>query len=209
MKIYGMKSLADRANVARSSLYNLAKGENFESETLEKVSTVLNVEFGLLNKVPAHETVCNHLAFYKAPLVLNNSEPITMSLEETLKWGLQLSKVDGLLESIVPYFLYLNFKKINKIKLITYLDKEYLFQLLGYYLELVNIYASSKEATNFLTILYRKDFQKLFFGIEKPSDRELEVLKLKKNLVAKKWNVMSLGSSEDYFKRFRKWDKIV
>lgn len=207
MKVYGMKPLAEKAGVSRASLYNLIHGENFESNTLERVTKVLNVEFGLIGKIPTYEDVCNHLAYYGAPLAFDKSMPVLMSLEESAKWGLQLSKRDGLLESVMPYFLLLNFNKMNRVKLFSYLDQKYLFQLLGYYTELANRYSENNNMKEFLSLLHQDGFPQLQLGTEKLTDRALNVLKSKSNFAAKKWNVLSYGSSDDYFERFRKWER--
>jgi len=209
MKAFGMKHLAEQAGVSRASLYNLIQGANFEGETLEKISKVLNVEFGVLGRTPTYDQVCDHLGFYGAPLAFNKSKLTSMSLEETTKWGIQFSQADGLLESVMPYFLFLNFLKMNRAQLLAHLDQEYQFQLLGYYLELACEYSENKKMKEFLNAFYRKDFPPFFFGFEKLSLRGLEVQNKKKNYPAEKWNVLSLNSAEDYFDRFRKWDRVV
>lgn len=209
MKVYGMKSLAEKAGVSRTSLYNFLHGENFEGNTLEKVSVVLNVELAVVGKTPDYESVCNHLAYYKAPLLYDKSVPVTMSLEETTKWGLKFSKDDGLLDSVMPFFLLKNFKLFNRARLLAQMDAEYLYQLLGFYLELGAEYRKNKNINEFTNSFYEKNFLPLYMSKEKPSRRALEVLKSKNNLVGKKWNVFSFGSLEDYFTRFRKWEKFV
>jgi transcriptional regulator with XRE-family HTH domain len=209
MKTFGMKPLAEKAGVSRTSLYNLVKGENFESDTLERVLKVLNVELGPLNKTPSQESVLDHMGAYGAPLAFDPTLQLTMNLEETTKWGLQYSATDGLLESLMPYFLLLNFKKLNRVKLLTLLDQETQFQLLCYFLELSNAYAENKKLKEFLNTFNDHDFPVFHFGDKKPSARALEVLGTKRNPAAKKWNVLSLNSVEDYFDRFRKWDKVV
>lgn len=209
MKTYGMKPLAEKAGVSRTSLYNLLNGENFEGETLAKVSQVLNLEFGVLGKAPDYEDVCNHLAYYGAPLLLNKSKSVTMSLEETTKWGLKYSKSDGLLESVMPFFLLNQFSELGKAKLLSFLDEESQLQLFGYYLDVAGEYSKNKKIKEFANAFFQKSFEPLYLGNDKPTKRTLEVLKSKKNTVAKKWNVLTLSSLEDYFMRFRKWDKVV
>ena len=209
MRTYGMKRLAEKASVSRTSLYNLLSGENFEGDTLEKIAQVLNLELCVLGQTPTYENVCHHLASYGAPLLHDKSKPVTMSLEETAKWGLQLSKRDGLLESVMPFFLVKNFSKINKAQFLSQLNEESQFQLLGYYLDLGAEYMQDKQLKKFTNSFYQKKFLSLQLGQKKPSQRALGVLKSKHNPLAKKWNVLSLGSLEDYFSRFRKWDKIA
>ncbi len=209
MKLYGMKPLAKKAGVSRTSLYNLLNGQNFEGETLAKVSKVLNLELGVLNKTPMYEDVCNNLAYYGAPLFFDKSKPFTMSLEETSKWGLKYSKNDGLLESVMPFFLLKNFKSFNRAKLFSLLDEEAQLQLFGYYLELAGEYAKNKKMKEFANSFYQRVFESLYLGSDKPTERTLDVLKSKKNTVAKKWNVLTFSSLNDYFMRFRKWDKVV
>ena len=209
MKNYGMKPLAEKANVSRTSLYNLLQGENFESETLEKVTRVLNVEFGFLNKTPSFEETCNQLAFYGAPLAYNKNSSTPMSLEETLKWGLYYSLTDGMLESLMPYFLIKKFKKLSLNKLLSKLDQEELFQLFGYYLELATDYLKNKKMKDLANTFFTKDFMTVYMGKEKPSERTLKAVHLRKNKPADKWNIFTLSSSENYFERFRKWDQIV
>ncbi len=209
MKTYGMKPLAKKAGVSRTSLYNLFNGENFEGETLAKVSKVLNLELGVLGRTPAYENVCNHLAYYGAPLFRDNSKPATMSLEETMKWGLKYSKNDGLLESVMPFFLMNHFNSLGRAKLLSFLDEESQLQLFGYYLEVAGEYSKNKKMKVFANSFYQKAFESLFLGNDKPTERTLAVLKTKKNNVAKKWNVLTFSSLNDYFMRFRKWDKVV
>jgi len=205
MKAYGMKPLAEEAGVARASLYNLFSGENFESETLDKVARVLGLEYGFVAKVPSYEDVCNQLACLGAPLLADKSKPQTMSLEEATKWGLKFSKTHGLLESVMPFFLLKNFKSYKRAKLLAQMDEEKDLQLLGYYLDLAYEYSDDKKLKEFAALFYQEGFAPLYFGGEKPTARALEVMKAKKNRVADKWNVYTLGSMEDYFLRFKKW----
>lgn len=207
MKTYGMKPLAEKSGVSRASLYNLFHGENFEGNTLAKVSKVLNLEFGVLGKTPDYENVCNHLAYYKAPLLFDKQKPVTMDLEETTAWALKFSKGDGLLESVMPYFLLKNFKDLHRAKLLAQLDEEYLFQLLGFYLELAAKYSKNKKMKEFTNSFYQNNFTPLYMSKEKPSQRTLDVLMSKNNPVSRLWNVFSLGSVEGYFEQFRKWDQ--
>ncbi len=209
MKNYGMKPLAEQAGVSRTSLYNLLHGENFESDTLEKVTRVLNVEFGFLNKTPSFEETCNHLAFYSAPLIYNKNSPHSMSFEETLKWGLHYSLTDGMLESLMPYLLLKHSKKINLNKLLSKLDQQDYFQLFGYYLDLAANYLKNKKMQDLATLFFSENFNTLYLGQEKPSERALKAVKERKNKSADKWNVFTLNSTENYFERFKKWDQIV
>lgn len=209
MKIYGMKPLAEKAGVSRTSLYNLLKGENFESETLDKISQVLNLEFAVQGKIPAYEDVCNHLAHYGAPLFLEKLNPVTMSLEETTKWGVKYSKSDGLLESVMPFFLMKQLSSMSRAKLLSLLDQEYLLQLFGYYLDVAAEYSKNQKMNEFTHTFFQKTFEPLYLGTGKLTKRTLEVLKSKKNKIAKKWNVLTLSSLENYVERFRKWEKIV
>lgn len=209
MKTYGMKPLAEKAGVSRTSLYNLLHGENFEGETLAKVTHVLNLELGVLGKTPTYEDVCNHLAYYGAPLLLDKSKPVTMSLEETTKWGLKYSKNDGLLESVMPFFLMNQFDSLGRAKLLSFLDEESQLQLFGYYLEVAGEYSKNRKMKDFANSFFQKVFESLYLGNDKPTERALEVLKSKKNALAKKWNVFTFSSLEDYFMRFRKWDEVV
>lgn len=209
MKSYGMKPLAEDAGVSRTSLYNLLNGENFESDTLEKVIRVLNLEFGFLNKNPSFEETCNHLAFYGAPLAYNKSSSTFMSLEESLKWGLHYSLKDGMLESVVPYLLFKYSNTLNFNKLFSKLDRQEYFQLFGYYLELAAQFRNNEKAQNLANTFYAKDFTTLYLGQEKPSDRVLKAVKERINKSADRWNVFTLNTSENYFERFRKWDQSV
>ncbi len=209
MKSYGMKPLAEQAGVSRTSLYNLSHGENFESETLEKVARVLNIEFGFLNKTPAFEETCNHLAFYGAPLAYDKNAPHSMGFEETLKWGLHYSLTDGMLESLMPYLLLKYSKKINLNKLLSRLDQQDYFQLFGYYLELAAEFSKTKNLQILANTFYSENFNTLYLGHEKPSERVLKAVKERKNKSADKWNVFTLNSTENYFERFIKWDQIV
>ncbi len=209
MKAYGLKPLAEDAEVSRTSLYNLMQGENFEGETLEKVCKVLGLEFGVMGTLPNAETVSNHLAYYGAPLFFDKSKHVSMSLEEVTKWGLKFAKDDGLLDSLMPFFLLENFKSLNKARLLSFLDEEQTLQLLGYYLELASKFSNNKATYNFANSFFRKDFPELYLGKEKLTERTREVMNSKSNSVAKKWNVLTLGSMEDYFDRFRKWKKVV
>lgn len=209
MKTYGMKPLAEKAGVSRTSLYNLLHGENFEGDTLAKVTQVLNLELGVLGKTPTYEDVCNHLAYYGAPLLLDKSKPVTMSLEETTKWGLKYSKNNGLLESVMPFFLMNQFDSLGRAKLLSFLDEESQLQLFGYYLEVAGEYSKNRKMKDFANSFFQKVFESLYLGNDHPSERALEVLKSKKNTLAKKWNVLTFSSLEDYFMRFRKWDEVV
>ena len=209
MKSYGMKPLAEQAGVSRTSLYNLLQGENFESDTLEKVTRVLNVEFGFLNKTPSYEETCNHLAFYDAPLVYNKNSALFMSFEESLKWGLHYSVTDGMLESVVPYLLLKYSKTLNLNRLLSKLDRQEYFQLFGYYLELVANYRKNKKTQDLANTFFTKDFNTLYLGQKKPSERVLKAVKVRKNKSADKWNVFTLNSTENYYERFRKWAQIV
>jgi transcriptional regulator with XRE-family HTH domain len=209
MKTYGLKPLAEKAGVSRTSLYNLLNGENFEGETLAKVTQVLNLELEVIGKVPVYENVCNHLAYYGAPLFLNKSTPVTMGLEETTKWGLKYSKEDGLLESVMPFFLMNHFRSLGRAKLLSFLNEESQLQLFGYYLDVAGQYSKNKKMMEFANSFFQNVFDSLYLGNGKPTDRALEVLKLKKNAVAKKWNVLTFSSLDEYFMRFRKWDKVV
>ena len=161
------------------------------------------------NNVPSYEDVCNHLANYGAPLLRDSSRPVKMSLEETTKWGIQFSQTDGLLESVMSYFLYLNFSKLNRARLFSYLNQENQFQLLGYFLELAFQYSKSKKIKFFLSSFYQPDLPPIYCGMQRPSKRALDVVKSKNNPAARKWNVTVFGSKTDYFDRFRKWEKIV
>ncbi len=209
MKSYGMKPLAEQAGVSRTSLYNLLQGENFESETLEKVTRVLNLEFGFLYKTPSFEETCNHLAFYGAPLAYDKSNSNYMGFEETLKWGLHYSLSDGMLESVVPYLLHKYSKKLNLNKLLSKLDQQDQFQLFGYYLELAASYLKNKKMLNLANTFYSEDFITLYFGQGKPSKRVLKAVKERTNKSADKWNVFTLNSTQSYYERFRKWDQVV
>jgi len=209
MRAYGMKPLAEQAGVSRTSLYNLLRGENFEGETLAKVAQVLNLEFGLIGKKPAYEEVCNHLAYYGAPLFFDPTKPIRMSLEETIKWGLKYSRTDGLLESVMPHLLMRKFSSLGRAKLFSLLDEESLLQLLGYYLDLVGEYSKNRKLKEFAHSIFQNEFEPLYFGNDKPTKRTLLALRSKKNALAIKWKVFSFSSLDDYFVKFKKWDGLV
>ena len=209
IKKYGMKPLAEKAGISRTSLYNLVQGENFESETLEKISNVLNVQFGFLYNKPELEDICNHLAFYGAPLAYDKGKEIQFSLEESIKWGLHYSLLDGMIDSLMPYIIVLNFNKINLAKLLSKLDQENQIQLFGYYLELAADYSKNKKMKNFANMIHSSELTELQMGNEKLTKRMQIVLKNKDNSFAKKWNILTLNSSSEYFDRFRKWDKVV
>jgi transcriptional regulator with XRE-family HTH domain len=205
MRLYGLKPLAEKANVSRTSLYNFLSGENFEGETLQKVTRVLDVELGVVSKIPSLDNVYNHLAYYGAPILYDNNQQIAMSLEETIKWGLKYSKTEGLLESVMPFFILTHFSSINKIKLFSNLDDESLFQLLGFYLDLTSTYSKNKMIEDLSNSLFQKKFPVIFLGIEKPSERAINVFKAKSNPISQKWNVFTFNSLDDYFDRFKKW----
>ncbi|MFZ4403340.1 MAG: helix-turn-helix domain-containing protein [Pseudobdellovibrionaceae bacterium] len=209
MKLYGLKPLAEKAGISRTSLYNIYNGASFETETLDKISKILNIEFGILTKTPEKEQVAHHLAYYGAPLVFDKSLEINMNLEETIKWGIFYSMTDGLFESLLTYFLRKRFSSINKLNLYSFLDQKYQLQLLGYYLDLANQYSYNKKIEDFFNSFYQKNLQPLYLGSSKPTTRFLNIYNSKSNQTAKKWNIFTLDSPDDYFIKFRKWDKLV
>src|SRR5437867_2622315 len=121
IKAYGPKRLADDSGVSRQGIYRFLTEKNPQFETLDKIASTLHIDLDLTKSLPSTELIYSSLKFHGAPISAKLTDH-PLPLEESLARGIALSRIDGFINSVIPYLLYKTADKIDIPHLIALCD---------------------------------------------------------------------------------------
>lgn len=197
LKNTNLSEVMRETKVSRQTLYNVLQNKNTTKETVTKLVDY----FYKKNNAEVYQ----NLKFYGAPLFENAKK--TYSLEQTLFYALNLSRNDGLVESVLPYVLYKNRSVVNLKFLYRKCMKEDLDNLLGYYLEVSTKFRSNKNFEKFLKYMKElcdhQTLQPVPLGKRKVPEYARSAYT--QNEVALSWGLLVRGELNHHLERFEKW----
>lgn len=218
-KNYGVDKLSEDTGVSRSNIYSIVRGEvNPRISTLEKLLEPLNLCIAIqsnLENISALQrdevfakTIYKNLAYYGAPLSSDESgeELNLFPITKVLSHALLLGRRDSTINSILPYFIYINWESIEWEEVI--LDSE-IKRYLGY---LINVIFFITNDINVLGLLSKLVNEVEFKRKEKLIKRKNlvgpilnKMFEATENKVADTWMFLTTDALADLEKRFQKW----
>lgn len=202
LKESNLALVSRQTGLTRQTLYNFLDNKNTKLESLQ----LLDKYFNDTNEAELYSA----LTYFGAPLNVKKQNP-NKSLENTLALGLEHSRQDSLVASVMPYVLYKQRTNLDLYQLYRLAVKSDSDQLLGYFLEVANAYSNFKLFS---------DFSKNIFQFNKYKSNTLKKLNGKSvkseyvplyssNKLALKWGFLESGTLEHHLERYSKWDKSV
>jgi len=194
--------LSRKSGLSRQAVFDALKTRNFKLQTLKRVARNLNLEVSL-KPLESEGNVLASLAKFGS--VSGQDEPGTLDLEESLAAGLFFVHSSGLLESLLPYVLALNAKKLNVTRLfaLSLLREE--AATLGYLVGMASKFKphANLEKLKSLCVPFKFSSETPLLKNQVANFPEI----LRKNDVAREWNVLARGTVKDHLDRWEKWQR--
>ena len=205
IKAYGPSRLAKESGISRQGIYRFLTERNPRYETLEKITSVLHIDFDLARELPTTDDVYSSLKFYGAPISTNPTD-IPLPLEESLAHGIVHSRTDGFISSIIPYLLFKKADELNTSHLIALCDVLGESRTLGYYADMANSFRPNKKLARLVDLLSDLHFEQeqLFKNTKKTESLKI-LAKTVNNPIAKKWKFLTIDSLDHHLERYKKW----
>lgn len=200
LKTQNLSELERTTTVSRQALYGALKTRNMKLQNLESVAKSLNYEVSF-EPVKTEANVLASLARFGVPVAYEAGG--SLSLEQAVAFGLELSREDGLFESVLPYALAVNAEKLNVPLLVGAAFELNQAKVLGYFAAMANHFRPHENLMELLRLL----------SPLKSSNRELLVRKNKvnfpelfeKNELALEWGLLVRGTAKYHLERWNKW----
>lgn len=202
IKAHNLSHLEKDTGVSRQALHNALKSHNMKLDNLSSVAKALKLEVQF-SPLMNEENLMSSLARWGAPLA--QSKDGNLSLDECVRETLKRARQDGVYETLLPYVLCLNAKKLDPLTLASSAFAENQVNTLGYFVDLAHHFQPNEKFKYLLRLLEpAKSKDKEFLVL--PTHTHFPEL-FKKNKLALKWNLKVRGKVEDHLKRWEKWEK--
>lgn len=205
----GLKGLAEKTGLSRTTIYSVLEGNNAKTETLTKIAEALGLEFLVEDSsIPTIDEAFEWLAGWK------KEEIPASSRSKHLVTAIRSMKVEPRFALLVCNHLSLN--DVNFLALLRSLNNSDLRRL-GYLADVVlhdtshslASHAKLQMMVDEIFINSEKSSELLLIDVENPSASKINLMRRTDNFVANKWSILTLDSLASLHKALHDWRKVV